>query len=310
MNIGQVDLNLLVYFEALIKHQSVTKAANELGITQPAMSNALKRLRDLFDDPILVRSSQGMRPTKFALELQADVSILLSNVENILLRDRKFDHRHTTHVFRIAVSDYVESTLIPSLLAFIRNEAPYITLDLLTPSDVTLEDLENGKVDMIINRFDNLPQSFYQKTLWRDHYTCVFNKKHPLAKDMSLVTYLDSDHIWVSKTGMGSGERMESTNAPRLGWVDKYMKKMGYKRNIALFTRHYQSAILLAHKSDLVVTLPSRATRFYEHADNLIIEKPPFEIPPIEIKMAWSPRLQSDKRHQWLRDMISNNFVE
>ena len=103
---------------------------------------------------------------------------------------------------------------------------------------------------------------------------------------------------------------MEPTNAPRLGWVDKYMKKMGYKRNIALFTRHYQSAILLAHKSDLVVTLPSRATRFYENAENLIIQKPPFEIPPIEIKMAWSPRLQSDKRHKWLRDMISNNFVE
>ena len=310
MNIGQVDLNLLVYFEALVKHQSVTKAANDLGITQPAMSNALRRLRDLFDDPLLVRGSHGMSPTKFALDLQPDISMMLSNMETILVKDRKFDHRHSNHVFRIAVSDYVESTLIPSLLSYIRKEAPYITLDLLTPSDVTLEDLESGHIDMIINRFDNLPQSFYQKTLWRDHYTCVFNEQHPLNKETTLENYLAADHIWVSKTGMGSGERMVSTNAPRLGWVDKQMKKLGYKRNIALFTRHYQSAILLAHKSDLVVTLPSRATRFYEHADNLIIKEPPFEIPSIEIKMAWSPRLQNDKRHKWLRDTISRNFLE
>lgn len=307
MNLGQVDLNLLIYLDSLLRTKSVTRSANDLGITQPAMSNILKRLRDLFDDDILVRSSQGMSPTKFALELQSEVRTVVESMEEIIFREKKFDHKTSSDVFRIAVSDYVESTLIPPLLMYLRKEAPHVTLDLITPSDVNLSDLELGYVDMIINRFDSLPQSFYQKNLWNDHYVCVYNKTHVLNSELTMDSYLKADHIWVSKTGMGTGERMESSNAPRLGWVDKHMKKIGRRRTIGLFTRHYQSAILLAEKSDLVVTLPSRATRFCEANLNLVISKPPFEITPIEIKMAWSPKVHKDKRHRWLREIIAAN---
>jgi len=170
MNVSKMDLNLLVYLDVLLREKNVTRAANRLNITQPAMSNGLKRLRDLLN----------------AKELAPVVRGILLTLEETLQPNKDFEPEHSHRVFRIMASDYAASTLIPALLKRLRAEAPTTSLDIMTPSDVTFHDVENGKVDMAINRFEQLPQSFHQKTIWRDSFACLVHKQNPKPNPQSL----------------------------------------------------------------------------------------------------------------------------
>lgn len=301
MNISRVDLNLLVYFDVLLREGSVTKAAQQLGITQPAMSNGLRRLRDLFSDPLMVRTSEGMTATERALELQPLIRKALSDLEMALQPVHDFDASESHRVFRIMVSDYAESTLVPQLVRRLREVAPDVILDVLTPSDVTFKDVEAGKVDMAINRFDQMPQSFHQMSLWEDDFVCLVNPKHPSIDHFDLDAYLESKHIWVSKTGMGAGVGIDPEKIIRLGWVDHALSQLGHKRKISVFTRHYQMPALLALNNDLVATLPRRVAVMQADRAQLVVKEPPFMIPSFELKMAWSPLLQHHQAHRWLR---------
>ncbi|MFT7404730.1 LysR family transcriptional regulator [Zhongshania sp.] len=304
MNLSRVDLNLLVYLDVLLREKNVTRAAEQLGITQPALSNGLRRLRDLFNDPLLVRTSEGMTPTERALELQPQVRNILSSVEQAVLPVSDFEVTESTRVFRIMASDYAESTLLAPLLFKLRDEAPNITLDVLTPSDVTFQDLEQGKIDMAINRFDRLPQSFHQATVWRDSFSCLMSSNNKALANFDMDAFLAAPHIWVSKTGMGVGRGMSQRDSQRLGWVDEALAECGHERQIRVFTRHYQVAALLAKHPDLIATLPTQVARLYDEDPRLATRKPPFMIIPIELKLAWSPLLQHDPGHIWLRRRI------
>ena len=306
MNISRVDLNLLVYLDVLLRECNVTRAAEELGISQPAMSNSLRRLRDLFDDPLLVRTSDGMTPTDRALELQPLVRNVLAAAEIAVLPKTVFDASASERIFRIMASDYTEVTLLPQLLTRLRKEAPGIRLDIMTPSDVSFHDVERGKVDMVINRFDSLPQSFHQVHLWDDSFSCVMSATNPVIKNWSLDSYLSHKHVWVSKTGMGVGVGMSSDDVQRLGWVDEALGKLDAKRDITVFTRHYQAALLLGEQEDLIVTIPTIAARTMANNPKVVILDPPFEIPRMRLKMVWSPLLQRDPGHKWLRQMIKD----
>lgn len=304
MNIERVDLNLLVYLDVLLRERNVTRAASYLGITQPAMSNGLRRLRELFDDALLVRTSEGMTPTERALELQPVVRSVLAAVERAVQPKKPFDPAQSSRVFRIMASDYAESTLIPPVLARLQVEAPGIALDIMTPSDVSYLSVEQGKVDMVINRFDSMPQSFHQTTVWQDGFSCLLSVDNPLLRDFSLESYLQAQHVWVSKTGMGVGVGVDPSAVQDLGWVDEALGRLGRKRRITVFTRHYQVAVLLARQRHLVVTIPSKLAELMREDPRVAIEIPPFEIPPFELKMAWSPLLQRNPAHQWLRRLI------
>ena len=304
MNIGKVDLNLLVYLDVLLRELNVTRAAEHLGITQPAMSNGLKRLRDMFNDPLLIRSSEGMKPTERALELQPRVRQILAQTQHLLEPKQEFKAITSKRVFRIMVSDYAEATLIPPLIKHIRSEAPNIILDLLTPSDVSYQDMEQGRVDMAINRFDEIPQSFYQQLIWKDSFSCLINRNNPIVDNFNLKSYLAAHHIWVSKTGMGVGFGINPEKSGGLGWIDSALQRIGQTRKITIFTRHYQMPGLLAQNNDLVATLPTRVARMQAENPCLAMRDPPFYIPPFELKMAWSPLLHPNAAHQWLRRLI------
>ncbi len=306
MNISKIDLNLLVYLDVLLRERNVTRAAEELGISQPAMSNSLRRLRSLFDDPVLVRTSDGMTPTDRALELQPLVRNVLAAAELAVLPKTVFDPSESERIFRIMASDYTEATLLPKLLQRLSVEAPSVRLDIMTPSDVSFHDVERGKVDLVINRFDTLPQSFHQIHLWDDSFSCVLRADNPVIKDWSLESYLAAKHVWVSKTGMGVGVGMSTDDVQRLGWVDEALAKMDAKRVITLFTRHYQAALLLAEHNDLVVTIPTLAANSMRKNTHVAVLKPPFEIPRMRLKMVWSPLLQHDPGHGWMRKLIKS----
>ena len=304
MNLHRIDLNLLVYLDALLRERNVTQAAQQLNLSQPAMSNGLRRLRALFDDPLLVRTSEGMTPTERALELEPLVRDALTRIDRAVQPRAEFRPQAATGVFRIMASDYAESTLLPRVLQRLRVEAPGITLDIMTPSDVSFLDVERGKVDMVINRFDNMPQSFHQVPLWEDSFSCLLSPNHPLLEDFTLDAYLAADHVWVSKTGMGVGVGVNPDDVQRLGWVDVALARLGKKRQIRVFTRHYQAAMTLAEENDLIVTLPTRAALLKQNNPRVVLREPPLEIPPLELKMAWSPLLQHKPGNRWLRQLI------
>ena len=303
---------MLVYLDVLLRDINVTHAAEKLGISQPAMSNSLRRLRDLFKDPILVRTSDGMVPTERALELQPLVRNVLIAAEEVVLPKSEFEPLTSDRIFRIMASDYIECTLLPALLQRIRKLAPNICIDVMTPSDVNFHDVERGKVDLVINRFAILPQSFHQIHLWEDSFSCVVSANNPVRDNWNLQSYLSENHVWVSKTGMGVGVGMTPSDVQRLGWVDEALNKLGEKRNIAVFTRHYQAAILLAQQDDLIITLPTLAAQSVSESGRVVILEPPFEIPRMRLQMVWSPLLQHDPGHKWMRQLIktvSEDFI-
>ena len=305
MNIAKVDLNLLVYLDVLLREGSVTKAANQLSITQPAMSNGLKRLRELFKDPIMVRTSEGMTATKRALELKPVIREVLAKLEASIQPETDFSPAISKRTFRIMASDYAESTLLLEVIRRLANIAPNITLDIITPSDVTFHDVEQGRVDMAIDRFDELPLSFHQKVVWYDTFSCAVNSGNPVIEQFNLDSYLNSKHIWVSKTGFGVGVGIDPNEVQKLGWVDAELTKIGKQRDIRVFTRHYHVALQLAKAQNLIATLPSRAANLYTNDPEVTILPPPFDIPPIALKMAWSALLQHDAGHIWLRRLIT-----
>ncbi|PLW70355.1 LysR family transcriptional regulator [Pseudohalioglobus lutimaris] len=310
MNVNRVDLNLLVYLDALLRERNVTQAANQLNLSQPAMSNGLRRLRELFDDPLLVRTSDGMTPTERALELEPVVREVLTTIDRAVQPRTEFEPAQAQRVFRIMASDYAEATLFPEVLSKLRNLAPGLTLDIMTPSDVSFLDVERGKVDMVINRFDSMPQSFHQIHLWDDTFSCILNVEHPMLEDFTLENYLAADHVWVSKTGMGVGVGVNPDDVQRLGWVDVALNKLGKKRQIRVFTRHYQAAMTLAEQNDLIVTLPTRAALLKRDNPRVVLRDPPLDIPPLKLKMAWSPLLQHNPANRWLRKLIADTARE
>ena len=229
MNLDHIDLNLLIYLDVLLRERNVTRSASLLGITQPAMSNSLKRLREAFNDPILVRTSDGMMPTERAMQMQSSVRQILASIEQVIEPTTEFDTASTDRVFRIMTSDYGESTLMPYVLERLAQEAPGVVLDILNPSDMSFLEVEQGQVDLVINRFDIMPQSFHQVTLWRDSFSCLFSLQNPLAQNFTLESYLDANHVWVSKTGMGAGMGITPKDTNRLGWVDEALLRIGHK---------------------------------------------------------------------------------
>jgi DNA-binding transcriptional LysR family regulator len=303
MNLARIDLNLLIYLDALLREGSVTRAAQRLNITQPAMSNGLKRLRELFGDPLLVRTSDGMLPSERALELQPLLREVIATLEKIV-EPVAFDPADSEQLFRIVASDYAEATLLPGLLKALRERAPGIALDILTPSDASFQDVEKGKVDMAINRFDYLPGSFHAVTLWRDGFCCLLSRDNPVLTDFTLDAYLGCRHIWVSKTGMGPGIGMTPNDTEKLGWVDEALAALDSERRIRIYTRHYQVAAHLAVDSDLIATLPARLAQLHADDPRLAMARPPFPIVPIELKLAWSPLLHHNPGHVWLRGVI------
>ncbi len=242
-----------------------------------------------------------MEPTERALELEPLIRQSLSFAEAALSPTDHFDPSTSQRVFRILVSDYVEGTLISSLVKHLQKYAPNITLDILTLSDASFLDLEKGKVDLAINRFDDIPQSFHQRSVWQDSFSCLLSKGHPLITTNTLEEYLASSHVWVSKTGIGVGTGMSQENSSKRGWVDEALASLNYERTIRVFTRHYQIVPLLVNRTDLVATLPTRVAKSYSSYSDLVVIEPPFLIQPIEIKMVWSSLLQHNAAHQWIR---------
>ena len=174
----------------------------------------------------------------------------------------------------------------------------------MSPSDITYTDMEQGRVDLAINRFDRIPITFQKKILLTDGFSCVLRADHPYAERLTLNNYLKSHHVWVSKTGLGMSANISTEELQRMGWVDIALSAIDKRRKISVFTRHFLSALQLAQEHNLIATLPARAAAKAKNFHNLLILPLPFDINPIELHLLWPPILQDNPGHIWLRKVI------
>lgn len=288
------DLNLLLAFETLFIERGVTRAGNVLGITQAAMSNTLRRLRTVFNDPLFVKEGNSMEPTALALELSGPVTAALQEMRQILEAE-SFDPKFSRTVFRIGIVDYAAAILLPKLLERLHVLAPEMTIELV---DVGGEDessfLESGEVDLIFSRFQDVTHNESLKRLYQMVYVCLHRPDHPLLQggELTLDAFLQAGHVHYYPRGMVTTV------------VDEALSHMGKSRRIVARLFSLSLVPFIVHSSDLMAIVPEGVANRIAPPLHLGISKIPIDTPPLRMALAWHPRTNDSSQHTWLRQLI------
>src|ERR1700754_291777 len=298
VNLGRIDLNLLVHLDALLSEQSVTRAASRVGIGQSAMSHNLARLRELFGDELLTRCPEGMRLTPRAATLLDPVRTMLAQVETLVSRDQAFDPATAMGTFRFGLSDSMEVLIMPSLLARLREVAPGIQLRLYHfDASRLLDELDADEMDLAIGYDLLLRGQFHHKRrkLFTETYLCMFNAEMTgLAPPISLDDYLRIPHVM---TSLRPGHR-----AP--GIVDKALEKVGLRRTVALTTPRFLTTPSLVARAPVIVTMQARLARRFAAELGLSLSPVPVDMGEITISLLWHASYDHDPAHAWLREQV------
>ena len=249
MNLSKVDLNLFIVFDAIYTEANLTRAGQIVGITQPAVSNALARLRETFNDPLFVRTAQGMVPTPMAQNIIGPVRNALSLLRVSVQESRIFNPQQAAKTYRISMTDLTEAVILPLLFQRLRRLAPTVVIEsFLSKRRETTKELAAGRLDFAVDAPLNTDPQVRHVKLMEDRYVCAMRKGHPLAgKDkLSLDDYLGLTHIHISSRRNG------------LGYVDLALGKMGLQRKVALRSQHYLMASQVLQQTDMVMTVPER----------------------------------------------------
>jgi DNA-binding transcriptional LysR family regulator len=289
VNISNFDLNLLRVLDALLRERNVSRAAERLSLSQPAVSNALGRLRDLLDDPLLVRVGRAMQPTPRALELETPIRAALRQIEESLGEGNRFDPARSRQRFTIALTDYAEMLLMPRLLRHLAEHAPGLRIDVrhLSPR-LPAEALEKGELDLALGRFEALPPRFAASRWMSETLQLVARRDHPLlAGGLDLNTFLRLRHLWVH----GGQTR---------GMVDQWLGEQGLSRDIVYTTPNYLQAAHIAAGSELVAVLPARLARYFAGLLPLQLFDLPFDLGAFHLEVVSLDLRRRDVALQWL----------
>jgi DNA-binding transcriptional LysR family regulator len=293
MDIRAIDLNLLKAFDALVNERTVTRAAGRIGLSQPAMSHALSRLRSLFADDLFVRTPTGMEPTARAREIALLVSAAIEHIEVALNLSAGFDPTKSAGIFTAGMAEYAEVALVGRLAREFAEQAPRATLRLL-PLDGrdAAERLERGAIDVAVAHLRGLPTAIESQTLLRDPFVVVVRKDHPLtAETLSIEAYAAQSHVLVSPRGDTSGA------------IDRILVDLGMRRRIALLVATYLALPAALAASDLVATVPSRTARQIAATAEVAILPLPLDL-EATVSMAWHRRAASEPAQAWFRSLL------
>ncbi|WP_374961367.1 LysR family transcriptional regulator [Spongiibacter tropicus] len=290
MNLSRIDLNLFVVFDAIYSHQSLTRAAGVLHVTQPAVSNALARLRNTLDDPLFVRGPSGMSPTPLARQLITPVREALRELDQCVHTRMEFNAAEARQTFRIHATEHAEIFLLPSLLKHLQDHAPGIDLEVvfMRRKEIPLA-LASGELQLAIDApLINSSELLY-RSLRSDHYVCVMRNGHPLIQgELTLERFLSARHIHISSRSRGSGH------------VDLALRSIGQQRRIALRLQHHSGLPGLLHNSDYIAAVPkTQALRMGWQQRPL-----PFDCPPLELNIYWHKNADHEPSIHWLRDRL------
>lgn len=294
MNIQSLDLNLLRVFDAVMEERNVSRAAERLFMSQPAVSHALSRLRHSAKDELFVKSSGGMMPTPRAVELAVPVHDALSMLENAF-NPPEFDPETSNRVFRIATHDYFTSVIAVDLAALLSNVAPGVSIRLKPTEGRALEMLDLQEADVAVSAFGELPDRFEETKLFEDRYVCVVRKAHLLAKGrMTLKKFASARHLLISPRG---DER---------GFVDTALAREGLTRHVGMIVNQFASAPGIVAESDLVLTAPERIAIQAVEKHGCVLKPCPIEAPEAFTKTSVirHKRLGNHPAIDWLCDLM------
>jgi DNA-binding transcriptional LysR family regulator len=307
LNFRTLDLNLLRVFNEVMTERSLTKAANKLSLTQPAVSNALRRLREVLGDDLLRRSGQGVEPTPRALALWPTVQDALRQLQASLSPER-FEPAQASTTFVLAMADATAAELIPGLVEVLDRDAPGVTIRVVP---LTTRDprrlLNDESADMAIGYFPAVLASltaqaqagevvpFEHQRLYYSNYVCVMKREHPLAKQpLTLDRYCAARHLLVSFSGRP------------YGFVDEALASLGRQRHIVLTVNQFFTAGRVVANSNLLTVLPRHFVSVTGISDQLLLRELPFDVPPVHVDALWHRRLHHDSAHQWLRAVVAH----
>ena len=292
-DLRRLDMNLLLALHALLAERHVTRAALRLHRSQPAISHALAQLREIFKDPLLVRRGGGMELTPHAQDLQAPLSHALSQL-NALVQAPQFLPAQSTRRFRLALSDYAASLLLPSLMALLRKQAPGVDLAVSQASrEAMVVQLMDGEVDLALGVFPPLPQELQRQTLFSEHYMSVADKSGlPERGGLDLQQWLQRPHVLVAMRPDGPSE------------VDRVLAAQGLQRRVALTLPHWTAACQVVAGTDLVLTIASRSLASQRGLAQLRRFKLPIDVPAFAFEQVWHQRRGGDAALSWLRQCI------
>jgi DNA-binding transcriptional LysR family regulator len=294
MDIKGIDLNLLVVFEAMTQHRSVTRAAEAIGLSQPAMSAAVGRLRVLFVDPLFVRSGAEMKPTARAAELADPVRRALDTVRNDILRRPGFDPATVQATFTIITPDIGEVNFLPSLLERFEHEAPQARLRAISrPRQAAAQALESGEGNVAVGYFPDLAQAgFLHQKLFDNPHVCIVRRDHPqIGRRVSLKQYLRASHAVVAPDG-------------REHVFEQFLRKRGLQRTVRLELSHFMSLLPVIENSDLIATVPRDLADVCTRYSQVRLVEVPIKAPVIAVHQYWHRRSHQDAANVWLRSLI------
>lgn len=294
LDIKRIDLNLLVVLDALLDERNVTRVAARLGYTQPTVSGMLARLRDLFGDPLFVRTQRGLLATPRAVELTVPLKQLLADSRRLVARG-VFDPANAEMTFTISSDSYMQRTLLVPFIKVLKSEAKRIQLA-ITP--LIIEGLSaalaGGQIDMAITTPNFAMPDLPSRLLYRERYVVAVRRQHPLARRaaMTVARFCNFDHVLVSPTG-GSFE----------GATDRALAKLKQRRRVRYSVPSFLIVPEILQTDDLVALVPSRLAR--EHKKQLVSLSPPIEVPGFDVIAVWHPRVHEDMAHRWFRSRLA-----
>lgn len=298
MELNELDLNLLVVFHQLTLERRVSQVAENLGVTQPAISNALAKLRRRFGDELFLRTPRGMEPTPFAAQLAEPVGEALALLHGGLNRRSHFDAPTAQLALTIGMTDIGEIYFLPALLERLRREAPGVTLSTVRNTAVNLRDeLESGQVDLAIGWLPQLKAGFFQRRLFTQRHVCLVRQGHRLARRrLTLADYAEAEHLVVESAGTGHGQ------------VDEWLRRRGVRRRVRLTVPHFVGVGHILQGSELVATVPERLADRLVEPFGLVKLAYPGTLPEVPIHVFWHARLHRAPASQWLRQMVFELF--
>ena len=294
MELEDMDLNLLVVFNQLLAERKVSRVAENLGLGQPAVSNALARMRKLFGDALFLRTSSGMEPTPFASELAGSVTAALGMIHGAINLKASFDAASSTRRFSIGMTDIGEIYFLPRLMKEMARIAPSVTVSTVRNTSVRLkDDMEAGRIDLAIGLLPQLDAGFFQRRLFMQKYVCMFRKGHRLDKPkMSAAEFFAADHVAIVSEGTGHGK------------IDEILDSSAARRKISLTVPHFVAVGHILQSTDMVATVPERLAHSMVKPFNLKQVPHPVKLPQIAINLFWHARYQKDPANQWLRTLV------
>ena len=295
MNLNNIDLNLFIAFDVIYTEGNLTKAGKILGITQPAVSNSLSRLRDTFDDELFIRTSGGMKPTPAAQNIIGDIRAALDLMRNSIAESDSFNPSTARTLFKIAIGDTSEYRLLPSLLKSLEESAPEVDIESFsTPRRETPRELAAGNIDFAIDPPIHANKSLNHSKIFEDKYVIAVRKDHPLCKlkKITLENYLELSHIHISSRRKG------------MGHVDIALSKLGVFRRIVLRAQHFLVTPFILEQSDLVMT----TSEGFAKSLNLKTLNLPFKVPKLELHLYWHTSREGDPSNVWMRNLILSAY--